>query len=36
MALGLTGYLRCLSGPTLYQYLVIEHQATTVGLLLGL
>ena len=35
MALGLTGHLRALTNTDLYRYLVQEHDATTVGCLLG-
>ncbi|KAK9828929.1 hypothetical protein WJX72_002853 [[Myrmecia] bisecta] len=36
MGLGLTGHLSCLSATDLYRYLSQEHDATTVGVLLGM
>ena len=35
MALGLTGHLRKLTNTDLYRYLVQEHDATTLGVLVG-
>lgn len=35
MALGLTGHLRALTNTDLYRYLVQEHDATTLGVLIG-
>ena len=35
MALGLTGHLRALTNTDLYRYLVQEHDATTLGVLVG-
>ena len=35
MALGLTGHLRALTNTDMYRYLVQEHEATTVGVLIG-
>ncbi|KAL0039031.1 hypothetical protein WJX77_005730 [Trebouxia sp. C0004] len=36
MGLGLAGHLSCLSATDLYRYLSQEHDATTVGVLLGM
>ncbi|KAK9796665.1 hypothetical protein WJX73_002436 [Symbiochloris irregularis] len=36
MGLGLSGQLACLSATDIYRYLSQEHEATTIGLLLGL
>ncbi|KAK9834947.1 hypothetical protein WJX84_010452 [Apatococcus fuscideae] len=36
MGLGLTGHLSCLSATDLYRYLSQEHEATTIGVLLGM
>ncbi|KAK9819157.1 hypothetical protein WJX81_007920 [Elliptochloris bilobata] len=36
MGLGLTGHLACLSSTDLYRYLSQEHDATTIGVLLGM
>ncbi|PSC69420.1 anaphase-promoting complex subunit 1 isoform X2 isoform B [Micractinium conductrix] len=36
MALGLTGHLSCLAATDLYRYLSQEHDATIIGLLLGM
>ncbi|KAL4443950.1 hypothetical protein ABPG75_011687 [Micractinium tetrahymenae] len=36
MALGLTGHLSCLTATDLYRYLAQEHDATIIGVLLGM
>lgn len=36
MALGLLGHLEVLAPPDVYRYLTQEHDATTVGVLLGM
>ncbi|KAI3425098.1 hypothetical protein D9Q98_008476 [Chlorella vulgaris] len=36
MALGLTGHLSCLAATDLYRYLAQEHDATIIGVLLGM
>ncbi|GAB4821235.1 hypothetical protein N2152v2_008281 [Parachlorella kessleri] len=36
MALGLTGHLSCLAATDLYRYLSQEHDATIIGVLLGM